>query len=216
MVEIKFCGLTRAEDAAEAERLGASYQGVIFAGGPRNLTMDQAGVVLAASHRARRVGVFASADVHRVVVVAEALRLSVLQVQADAGTEEVERVREATGLEVWPVIRIAGSVLPANAEDIFSCADAVVLDTRVSGVLGGSGRTFDWTGVARSLEPFRGKARIVLAGGLNPDNVADAISTLSPDIVDVSSGVEASPGIKDHDRMRRFAFAVRGAAALSG
>jgi phosphoribosylanthranilate isomerase len=88
-------------------------------------------------------------------------------------------------------------------------ADAVVLDAKVSGRLGGTGTAFDWDGVARTLDRQRVRARIVLAGGLNQDNVAQAVRIVAPDIVDVSSGVESAPGIKDHARMRAFGDAVR-------
>jgi phosphoribosylanthranilate isomerase len=90
-----------------------------------------------------------------------------------------------------------------------SVADAVVLDAKVSGKLGGTGTAFDWEGVAKTLDRQRVRARIVLAGGLNPENVAHAVHVVAPDIVDVSSGVESAPGIKDHARMRAFGDAVR-------
>jgi phosphoribosylanthranilate isomerase len=88
-------------------------------------------------------------------------------------------------------------------------ADAVVLDAKVPGRLGGTGTAFDWEGVARALDRDRGRGRIVLAGGLNPENVSRAVRIVAPDIVDVSSGVESAPGIKDHARMRAFGDAVR-------
>ena len=214
MPEIKFCGLTRPQDAEAAERLGASYLGVIFAGGPRTLTVARAAEVLAGRPGARRVGVFGVTDPVYISEVAHELSLHVIQMHTDTGANEVKRVRTATGLEVWPVIRVSSAGLPPNAQDIFPAADAVVLDTHVRGVLGGSGKTFDWTLAARALAPVRGKTRVVLAGGLTPENVAGGIAALSPDIVDVSSGVESAPGIKDHERMRQFAHSVRGATPL--
>jgi phosphoribosylanthranilate isomerase len=111
--------------------------------------------------------------------------------------------------EVWAVIRVSGSELPPDSLALFSVADAVVLDAKVSGRLGGTGTTFDWDPVARTLDRQRTRSRIVLAGGLNQDNVAHAIRVVAPDVVDVSSGVEAAPGIKDHARMRAFSDAVR-------
>ena len=215
MAEIKFCGLTRTEDAAEAERLGASFLGVIFAGGPRTVSEAQARAVLEGRTSARRVGVFASADVPRVLATAHVLGLHVLQIHAEFGAGDVKRIRAATGLEVWPVLRIRNGALPAQAEEVFAEADAVVLDTHVRGMLGGSGKTFNWDATAEALAPVRGDARVVVAGGLTPENVAGAIAALAPDIVDVSSGVESAAGIKDHERMRRFVSAVRGVPAVS-
>jgi phosphoribosylanthranilate isomerase len=121
----------------------------------------------------------------------------------------VERLRPFFGGEVWAVIRISGTSLPENATALLTVADAVVLDAKVAGQLGGTGMSFDWDAIAKTLDRQRVRARIVLAGGLNPENVARAVSIVAPDIVDVSSGVESAPGIKDHARMRAFSDAVR-------
>jgi phosphoribosylanthranilate isomerase len=99
--------------------------------------------------------------------------------------------------------------VPAEAAALIAVADAVVLDAKVPGRLGGTGTAFDWEGVARALDRDRGRGRIVLAGGLNPENVSRAVHIVAPDIVDVSSGVESAPGIKDHARMRAFGDAAR-------
>src|SRR6185295_13997803 len=127
-----------------------------------------------------------------------------VQLPGDPTPGIVERVRPFFNGEVWAVIRVSGSELPPDALALFSVADAVVLDAKVPGQLGGTGTTFDWDPVARTLDRLRARSRIVLAGGLNPDNVAHAIRVVAPDVVDVSSGVEASPGVKDHPRMRAF------------
>ena len=214
MPELKFCGLTQPEDAAEADRLGAGYVGVIFAGGPRTLSQEQARRVLGAQKAAKRVGVFSSPDTAEVKRAAAALSLDVVQIHSDASVAELTQLREEVGREIWSVLRISGSDLPPSAEEIFAASDAVVLDTRVAGVLGGSGMKFDWANVARKIERMRGERRVVLAGGLTPDNVVDAIAVVDPDVVDVSSGVESSPGIKDHALMARFASAVRGNTRL--
>jgi phosphoribosylanthranilate isomerase len=121
----------------------------------------------------------------------------------------IDQMRLVFGGEVWAVIRIAGSDLPADAAALIAVADAVVLDAKVPGLLGGTGTAFDWEGVAKALDRERDRGRIVLAGGLNPENVSHAVRIVAPDIVDVSSGVESAPGIKDHARMRAFGDAVR-------
>jgi len=88
-------------------------------------------------------------------------------------------------------------------------ADAVVLDAKIAGQLGGTGHAFDWDAIAGTLERRGERTRVVLAGGLSPENVARAVRIIAPDVVDVSSGVESAPGIKNHARMRAFRDAVR-------
>jgi phosphoribosylanthranilate isomerase len=209
-VELKFCGMTRDVDAAYAASLGAEYVGVIFAESARQVDPAQAANVLAKTRgKAKTVGVFGPASIETVSMVAGELALDVVQLHGDPSPGGVERLRPFFGGEVWAVIRIAGSALPENATALLSVADAVVLDTKVAGHLGGTGTSFDWEPIANTLDRQRIRARVVLAGGLNPENVARAISIVAPDIVDVSSGVESAPGIKDHARMRAFSDAVR-------
>lgn len=214
--EIKFCGLTRAEDASFAASLGAAYVGVIFAGGPRSLTREQAAQVLrGVPQTVRRVGVFADQAPQEIADVARELGLDVVQLHGAASAERAAAVQAAFDGDVWIVERVANGKLPASFAGSVSAGDGVLLDTFVPGALGGSGVAFAWTDVARELEPFRGMTRIVLAGGLRPENVAHAIRALGPDVVDVSSGVERSPGIKDHERMRAFRDAVSDATRVT-
>jgi phosphoribosylanthranilate isomerase len=209
-IEVKFCGLTRDADTTFAVSLGAAFVGVIFAESPRRLEPAAAMTVLApARGRARAVGVFGKTDVESVASVAADLALDVVQLHGDPSPGLVERVRPFFAGEVWAVIRVEGAELPEGSAALLNVADAVVLDTKVTGQLGGSGKTFDWTAVARTLDQQRGRARIVLAGGLTAENVSQAVRAIAPDIVDVSSGVESAPGIKDHARMRAFRDAVR-------
>jgi phosphoribosylanthranilate isomerase len=209
-VDLKFCGMTRDTDVTFAVSLGSAYVGVIFAESPRQLDAAGARTVLAqARGRAKTVGVFGPASIETVAAVASDASLDVVQLHGDPSPGLIERLRPFFAGEVWAVIRIAGSEMPAEATALMSVADAVVLDAKVSGKLGGTGTAFDWDGVARTLDRQRVRSRIVLAGGLNQDNVAHAVRIVAPDIVDVSSGVESAPGIKDHARMRAFSDAVR-------
>ena len=209
-VEVKFCGLTRAADADFAASLGATYVGVIFADSPRRVDPSAAADVVApARGRARTVGVFGPSAVDAIGSVAGDVALDVIQLHGDPTPDVIGRVRRVFAGEVWAVVRVSGNVFPPEALSLFQVADAVVLDTKVAGRLGGSGTPFDWDAVARSLDGQRATARVVLAGGLTPANVADAMRSIGPDVVDVSSGVETAPGIKDHARMRAFADAVR-------
>jgi phosphoribosylanthranilate isomerase len=208
--EVKFCGLTRAEDARAAAMLGARYTGVIFAPGPRRLSPQAAATVLdGAGGSLVRVGVFATTDAVEISGVVHAARLDIVQIHADVSARDVRKIRERTGARVWAVLRISGAAPADRIDELDGEADAIVFDTLVGDRLGGTGRSFDWSAAARGSRPRR--SRLVVAGGLTPGNVAQALAALAPDIVDVSSGVEERPGVKDHERMRVFADAVRGA-----
>ena len=210
--EIKFCGLTRAADAREAAALGARYVGVIFASGPRRLSLERAADVLAAvPAHVRRVGVFGDTTPGAVAAAAEALGLGAVQLHGESGAGLVDDVRACFEGEVWSVLRLRDGRLPEEAAELFTTADAVLLDAHVEGKLGGTGMALPWEQLVDELRAMRSGgrvARLVLAGGLKPENVGEAIRLLRPDVVDVSSGVETAPGIKDHARMRAFRDAV--------
>ncbi len=208
MVEVKICGLTRAVDAEFADAAGASYLGVIFAGGPRERTPAEARATLA-GRRARKAGVFAAQSPTEIADIASTVGLDVVQLHGASTPEHVQAVRAATGLEVWAVVRTSDGVLTPADEELAGAADALVVDTFVPGKLGGTGVVVPWGTLGESLDAMELGYRIVLAGGLTPDNVAEAIGYVSPMVVDVSSGVESAPGIKDHARIRAFVNAVR-------
>ena len=210
-VEVKVCGLTRAVDAEYADAAGAAYLGVIFAGGPRERAPHEAKATLA-GRRARKVGVFADQAPSVIAEIAGEVGLGVVQLHGDPDPARVRDVRAATGLEVWAVLRTADGVLPDTAEALADEADALVVDALAPGRLGGTGVTLPWGRLGESLDEMERGHRIVLAGGLTPQNVADAIGYVSPLIVDVSSGVESAPGVKDHARIRAFIAAVRATA----
>jgi len=210
VTDIKFCGMTRAEDAEYAASLGAAYVGVIFAGGPRSLTLDRAKEVLANVPTAvGRVGVFSDQSPDEIIHFADALGLRAVQLHSGATAARVRAIRAGFDGDIWPVYRVAGATL---GEDVWSVADlgeALVFDSHVAGTLGGTGVPLPWEAIAREMHKLsRVGWRFVLAGGLRPENIETAMMTLMPDIVDVSSGVESAPGIKDHDRMRAFRDAV--------
>jgi phosphoribosylanthranilate isomerase len=212
-VSVKFCGLTRVEDARDAIALGAAYIGAIFAEGPRLMTPEGARHLFsAAGNGAQRVGVFGADAIEQAADTAERVGLDVIQLHGDPRAADVRAVRARFGGFVWAAARAEGSLLPEWSEELFREADAVLVDTHVAGRLGGTGVALPWDRLARSLDALRGSTPLVLAGGLTPENVAQAVQLLSPDVVDVSSGVERSPGIKDPDRMRAFIKAARGTA----
>lgn len=210
-VEIKFCGLTRARDVEKAVALGCDYVGVIFAGGPRNRTLHEASEILRDSGNARRVGVFGAPRASELSHYVRSIPLAVAQLHGDSSAKAVTAARAVGVQTVWAVAPVAGSVLTTDVKELFLSADAVVLDTRDMGGLGGTGRSFEWEAIASMISDMPRRAKLVVAGGLTPDNVARAIELLKPDIVDVSSGVESAPGIKDPILMSRFVEAARSA-----
>lgn len=205
LAKVKFCGMTRPPDAALAAEIGASFVGVVFADGPRRVTPSQARAILdAAGGRVKRAGVFGTNAPEEIARVAKTARLDVVQLHADPTVADVRAVRKVFKGEVWAAIRIAGTHIPPEAEMLFEAADAIVLDARNEKRLGGTGQALPWDDIAVDLARDRGSSAVVLAGGLKPDNVASAIRTLAPDVVDVSSGVESAPGVKDPRLMREF------------
>ena len=212
-VDVKVCGLTRASDARAAAELGARYIGVIFAGGPRTLDPEAARLVLdGGGVNVDRVGVFGEVDPKTIATVVDLAKLDIVQLHADPGPEQVRAIQQASGAHVWAVVRVDGTLDAAELRELWSSADALVLDSKVKGMLGGSGVSFDWSEAGHATRPRAG--RLVVAGGLTAANVGEAIDALSPDIVDVSSGVESSPGIKDHARIADFMEAVRRTGVL--
>ena len=209
MVEIKFCGLTRPEDAEFAATVGARYLGVIFAESPRQLTDERARQVFAKIPlNISRVGVFGDTKPEQIAARAEALGLDVVQLHGDPKPRTIARVRKRWHGRVWAVQRITDT-LPDSARDLFEVSDGVVLDARVPDQLGGTGVPLPWDDLRERVDLFRPpRAKLVLAGGLTPENVAHAIAALRPDVVDVSSGVELMAGIKDHAKIQAFRDAV--------
>lgn len=212
VVRIKFCGMSRPSDVSLAAELGAAYVGAVFAPGPRRISPSAAREIFTSAPRLHHVGVFGTNDIREIGAAAEEADLDVVQLHADPTPDDVHAVRSAFGGEVWAALRIQGSSLPENADELFDAADGIVLDAKGERP-GGTGIKLPWDEIAADVSRLRGGGLLVLAGGLNAENVADAVHVLAPDVVDVSSGVELSPGIKDPDRLRRFAQAV---AEVSG
>jgi phosphoribosylanthranilate isomerase len=203
--------MTRPQDAAIAGEIGVSYVGVVFADGPRRVTPTQGRAILDAAGRGvKRVGVFGTNSPEEIGRASDEARLDVVQLHSDPTAAHVRAVRKSFNGEVWAAIRIAGVHIPPESESLFTTADAIVLDARSELSLGGTGEALSWNDLAVDLARDRGSAAVVLAGGLKPANVASAVRTLAPDVVDVSSGVESSPGVKDPWLMREFYAAASG------
>ena len=206
--DVKICGLTRAVDAEYADANGAAYLGVIFAGGPRERTPEESRATLA-GRRARKVGVFAEQRPDEIARIADLVQLDIIQLHAGGDVDHIAEVRAATGREIWCVIRSATGALADDIEELADAADALLIDAYVPGQLGGSGVAVNWLALGESLDAMSRGHRIILAGGLTAENVSEAIDYVSPMIVDVSSGVESAPGIKDAAKVRAFITAAQ-------
>ncbi len=212
MPEVKFCGITRLEDAALAAELGAWAVGLIFwPGSPRACDPAvAAGISRALRRRVELAGVFVNATLDHIAATADAVGLSLVQLHGDEGPRYVEEIRRRTGARVIRATRVGGR---ADLQALRAWhPDFHLLDTRIPGAWGGTGETWDWT---LATEATRTEVPIVLSGGLTPENVAGGIAAARPWGVDVSSGVESAPGIKDPARMEAFAVAAAGAPALT-
>lgn len=201
---VKVCGLASAVDAAEAVRAGADALGVILAESPRQVTLTEAEEIFAAVPPfVARVGVFVDAPpdyVERAVA-----RLSLTAVQFH-GSESPERCAAAPA-PVIKAVRVRPDFDPVELDPYRETVSALLFDTYVEGMDGGTGRTFPWEAVA----PLPAWVPVIVAGGLNPVNVGGAIRSLEPFGVDVSSGVEERLRQKDRSRLHAFVAAVRAA-----
>lgn len=211
--EVKICGLTRRADAEAAVEAGAAYLGVVLApGGRRTVTPRAAGVMLDAL-AATRVGVFVDAERDALLRAGERAGLRVLQLHGDEPPELAAALREA-GYGVWKAVRVRGAAdVAAAAERYAGTVDALLLDGYSPAAHGGTGTRFPWAEVGARLDALPPGTALVAAGGLDAGNVGEAARLLRPSAVDVSSGVETAPGIKDPAAIRDFAAAVRALAA---
>lgn len=216
---IKFCGMTRAADANRAAQLGAAHVGVIFAESPRQVDEATARLVFeAAGEQVGHVAVFGRASVDDIAAKATRAGADTVQLHGAQDASSVADLRKRFRGKIWAVVSLDADSdsLPREATELASAADALLLDARVGGRSGGTGRTLRWDRLAESIGRLRDRTELVLAGGLSAENVAAAIRAIRPHIVDVSSGVESSPGIKDFVRMEAFAEAVRSASIIVG
>lgn len=204
MTRIKICGLTRVEDAVAADRLGADAIGLIFAPSPRRVSLETAHEIDGAlSPWITRVGVFVDASFEEIASVLSYVPLDVVQLHGNEPPDFVREARRRLGVRIVKGIRVRDASVLKSLQQYE--VDAFLLDTYVPGIAGGTGETFDW---ALAI-PLAKRYPVILAGGLTPDNVAEAIGAVHPHGVDVSSGVESEPGIKDPNRMEEFVTRVR-------
>jgi phosphoribosylanthranilate isomerase len=213
---IKFCGLTRPADSAFAAGLGASHVGVVFAPSARKISFATARTIFdAAGPELQHVGVFADSSADEIAAIAKEVRLDVVQLHQEIDDGFIDHLRRTFAGDIWPVIGVEN---PRKAieqvERVPLRSNGIVLDTAVKGKSGGTGKTFNWAALAPLMAEEPRVTALILAGGLTPQNVGAAIAAFGPDIVDVSSGVESAPGVKDHNLMQAFAEAVHSASIV--
>lgn len=201
---VKICGITGVDDALAAARLGADAIGLVFyPQSPRAVTVEQARTICRALPPfVTAVGLFVNAPATDVWRVLDAIPLGLLQFHGD----EPGHVCAEFGMPYVKAVRMAEGVDLAAASAAHPGARGLLLDTYVKGLPGGTGQVFDWGRV-----PAHRSLPLVLAGGLNPGNVAEAIARTRPYAVDVSGGVETAPGIKDAALMAAFMRGVNNA-----
>jgi phosphoribosylanthranilate isomerase len=213
-VKVKICGLTRPEDAAHAAAAGASFLGVVFAGGPRRVSFARAADIAAASRGVPVLGVFSEQPVEEVARISRETGLAGAQLHGTYDGDDAAMLAEA-GLIVWRVLRIARPEDLDLLHETLHHAGAVLIEPRVPGTEGGAGVPLDLS-LAVEARKRLPDSRMALAGGLTPETVGRAVALVRPDIVDVSSGVESLPGIKDHEKIARFLEAVLGRSPTVG
>lgn len=215
---VKICGNTNVEDAQLALDAGADALGfVLAAASPRRVTAEQVTAILAElPAETLSVGVFVDADFAEIAQAVETAGLRAVQLHGPRDASLALRLRERFGREltILQVLHdseaLAAELRALAAEP--GAVDAVLVDSRTATAPGGTGLRFDWERARSGFAESAGQLRVIAAGGLSPENVAEAIATLRPWGVDVVSGVEAAPGRKDPEKVRRFVERARAAA----
>lgn len=199
---VKICGITRVEDALCAVQHGADAIGLVFyPPSPRNVSVAQANeIVQQIPAFVSVVGLFVNADIKDIKKVLSYLSLDLLQFHGDETPEDCSQF----GLPYLKAIRVRPDTNLLQCAQDFADAKALLLDTYTEGIAGGTGQVFDWNLIPKNLNK-----PVILAGGLNAQNVAQAIKQVKPYAVDVSGGVEIAKGIKDEVKVADFMREVR-------
>ena len=193
---VKICGITRAEDARAALRAGANALGFVFwPESPRRVSVETARQIVS-SVAVRTVGVFVDQPVDEVNDIAEAVGLTVVQLHGAESTEYARRIARP----VWKALTLESEI------DAWPADTMILLDAHDPARKGGTGMTIDWR---RAADVAR-RRQVILAGGLKPENVGEALASVQPYGIDVSSGVEREPGIKDVERLKALFEAIHG------
>jgi len=208
-VQVKICGITRVEDAVVAVEGGADAIGLNFYPGSKRFVAPKvaASIISNVSPYTSVVGLFVNADAQQVEEVLSCCPLSQLQFHGDESADFCS----SFGRPYVKSVPVSSEAVMSAIVDAHINARAYLFDTQVLGEHGGTGKTFDWR-----LMPQKNIGHRVLAGGLDAENVAEAIRIAAPDAVDVDSGVESRPGVKDPDKIHRFVSAAKRAREVVG
>jgi phosphoribosylanthranilate isomerase len=213
---VKICANTSLADAQMAVDAGADSVGFVFAPSPRRVTPEQvAAITPHLPPSIEKIGVFVEADFASIAAAVERCGLTGVQLHSESLSELSAQLRKRFGLtlRILRVIHFGEDAirdLQAAASD--KNIDAVLVDSRTATAVGGTGVTFDWQAARAGIFTGQNELKLIAAGGLTPDNVAQAIAILNPWGVDVASGVEESPGRKDSEKVRRFVVNARAIA----
>jgi len=212
---VKICGNTSLADTLLAAEAGADAVGFIFAASPRRVTAEQvAAIVPYLPAQLEKIGVFVDASLDQIAANVRTCGLTGVQLHSDAGVDLPVQLRAQFGsaLRILRVVHFnadAAEAAAALARD--ANVDGILIDSRTATAVGGTGIAFDWQAARASI--FSGTGKLIAAGGLKPENVAEAIATLQPWGVDAVSGVEAAPGRKDAAKVKAFVSNARMAAS---
>lgn len=204
MTKIKICGLTSLRDAFYACDMGADALGFVFAKSPRRISSHEAEqIIKKLPPYVSTVGVFVDEKPEDIMRIAFTCHLTAIQLH---GKENSKNLLSYAPVKTIKAFQISGKD-SLKAISSFPHADAFLLDTFVEGKAGGTGKTFNWAFARAAAKKY--DTPVILAGGLTPRNVGDAVKKVKPYAVDVSSGVEKSPGVKDPKKIKMFVSAVR-------
>lgn len=211
-VRVKICGLMRPEDARSATEFGADYVGAILSEGFGRSVPPSVAREFAQVDGPQLVAVMVNEPIGAAVAKARQVRASVVQLHGEESPADLDDLRREGSWALWKAVRPRTTDdLVRAAERYADHADALLVDGWHRDQVGGTGVSFPWEVVERVRDALPPGLTLVTAGGLTPETVAEAIGRLSPDVVDVSSGVESVRGRKDPEKMHAFIQAVRGA-----
>ncbi len=202
-MRVKICGITKPEQGKAIAQLGATALGFICVqASPRYVTPQQIRAVVEQLRvQVDRIGVFADATIEEISQIVADTNLSAVQLHGNESSEFCEKLHQSLpGVEIVKALRVKTPECLDRAATYAKCVDTLLLDAYHPQLLGGTGKTLDWV----TLQQFRPTCPWLLAGGLTPDNVLDALRELQPSGIDLSSGVERSPGDKDLDKVAQL------------
>lgn len=213
---VKICANTSVEDALLVAETGADALGFVFAPSPRRVTVEQVAAITPELPKdIEKIGIFVGLTAEQLIDIVHMSGLTGVQLHSEIAPDVPARLRSAFGpaLRILRVVHFGAEAASQAAEYAADAAvDAVLIDSRTATAIGGTGLTFDWQMASQTVFHGTVERKLIAAGGLHPDNVAEAIARLRPWGVDVASGVEAAPGRKDAEKVRAFVAKAREAA----